>query len=168
MKKLLTINQNSFEPQDYTIRKVVRALLLNTDKTQVLFFGSALPGGGVEEGESNEEAVVRECLEEVGAHVQVGRCLGEVVVYRDASRQKYITHAYVCEVIGDLREPTTSDPSEQKTVKSWRSISAAISELFLEIDDIESKSDTDIDTKATRISRRKTTIAFLKEYENQN
>lgn len=42
----------------------------------------SVPGGRVEPGESDEEATVREVLEETGLHVQAGRFVG--TVERDA------------------------------------------------------------------------------------
>ena len=36
------------------------------------------PGGGVEAGESDETAAIREALEELGVHVQITRLLGTV------------------------------------------------------------------------------------------
>ena len=47
---LLTLNSNDFEPQDYEIRKTVKAVIFN-DEGEVLMFGNSLVGGGVEEGE---------------------------------------------------------------------------------------------------------------------
>ena len=75
MKSLLTINENDFEPTGYSIRKVVRSLILDQTGTKVLFFGSHLVGGGVEEGETDEQAVAREAMEEAGARVKIGKCL---------------------------------------------------------------------------------------------
>ena len=52
----------------------VYAVILN-DQDQILMIRSKwntnwiLPGGGVEEGESIEEAVIRECMEEVGYRI---------------------------------------------------------------------------------------------------
>ena len=79
MKLLQTINENNFEPQDYTIRTVVRSLILDETETKVLFFGNMIVGGGVEEGESDEEAITRESMEEVGAKVEIIKPLGEVI-----------------------------------------------------------------------------------------
>lgn len=47
MKLLQTINENNFEPQDYTIRKVVRSLILDETETKVLFFGNMIVGVGL-------------------------------------------------------------------------------------------------------------------------
>jgi 8-oxo-dGTP diphosphatase len=40
-----------------------------------------LPGGGIEAGESAEDAVRREVAEELGLAVQLGECLGETLQY---------------------------------------------------------------------------------------
>jgi len=40
-----------------------------------------LPGGGLEDGESPEEAVVREALEECGLVVRVGACVSRLVQF---------------------------------------------------------------------------------------
>jgi len=43
--------------------------------------GIFLPGGGIENGESPEEAVVREALEECGLVLRVGACVSRVVQF---------------------------------------------------------------------------------------
>lgn len=169
MKLLLTINENDFEPQDYILRKVVRSIILDESKSKVLFFGSLLVGGGVEEGETDEEAVAREAMEEVGAKVEIIRQLGEVVAYRDFLKKKYVVHGYLCNIVGDLETPTSLDPEEKETKATWVDISTAIKRLESEIATIESERlrSTDQDDLGQRRSHnRKTSLVFLKEISN--
>ena len=126
MKLLLTINENDFEPIDYTIRKVVRAVILDESKTKALFLGNALIGGGVEEGEIDEQALAREAMEEAGAKIEIIRPLGEAVAYRDVLKKKYVMHAYLCRLIGEQIAATTTDPLEQIEKAQWRDIHETI------------------------------------------
>ena len=53
------------------------------------------PGGGLEEGESFEEAVVRECKEEIGYVVEPLCCLGEVEDYYNLIGRKNINRYFL-------------------------------------------------------------------------
>lgn len=81
MKLLKTYNANDFEPQDYIDRKVVRCVILDLEKNLVLLFGNLFVGGGVEENETDEIAITREALEEIGAELKIVRPLGEIIAY---------------------------------------------------------------------------------------
>ncbi len=74
---------------NHHVRKISRALLMNEEGTFAIhfierddIFGHEFyietPGGGVDEGETFEEALVRECDEETGYDVEVLEYLGEV------------------------------------------------------------------------------------------
>lgn len=52
-----------------------------------------LPGGGVEEGESYEESILREVWEETGLQVKIQRKVGE---YWPINRLAHYTHLYEC------------------------------------------------------------------------
>lgn len=56
-----------------------------------------LPGGGIDSGESPEDAVVREVFEETGLHVRVIRKTGE---YTPLNRLSALTHVFECERFG--------------------------------------------------------------------
>jgi 8-oxo-dGTP diphosphatase len=58
----------------------------------------SIPGGRVEQGESDERAVRRELLEETGLRVIVGHLIGTVV--RPAPVGVFDIHDYSCQVIG--------------------------------------------------------------------
>jgi 8-oxo-dGTP diphosphatase len=77
-----------------------------------------LPGGGQEEGESEEDCVVREMREETGLEVQVERLLLDepavpVVVYQ---RRK----TYLCRIMGGAAAPGY-EPEEEvaELIASW-------------------------------------------------
>ncbi len=53
------------------------------------------PGGHIESGESPEQAVVREALEETGCRITVGEMLGIYLWIHPQTRQQYLRIAYV-------------------------------------------------------------------------
>lgn len=82
----------------------------------------ALPGGGVDPGESVSEAAVREVAEETGVHVEVGDLIGvytdpgHVMAYDDGEvRQQFSLCFRARRVTGELR--TSSETSEVAWVR---------------------------------------------------
>jgi phosphatase NudJ len=53
------------------------------------------PGGHIEAGESPEQAVVREALEETGCQITAGELLGVYLWIHPQTRQQYLRIAYV-------------------------------------------------------------------------
>ncbi len=77
----------------------------------------ALPGGGVDPGESVSEAVVREVLEETGMHVEVERLSGvytnprHVMAYDDGEVRQQFSLCFVARLLGG-KLTTSSETSE--------------------------------------------------------
>ena len=70
-----------------TTREAVRAILLDSDGKIGMIEATTgnyykLPGGGVDEGESHEQALRRELIEEAGYEIEIKAELGYTIEYR--------------------------------------------------------------------------------------
>lgn len=95
----------------YELRKSARAILLNAEgemATQYLskYNYHKLPGGGVDVGESIEEALVREVKEEVGCDCVIERPIGMTIEYRNKYKLLNISYCFVATVVGEVGAPT--------------------------------------------------------------
>ncbi|SNT27988.1 NUDIX domain-containing protein [Tropicimonas sediminicola] len=112
------------------IRPTVRAVIFREGKllVQVKIKQGApeyltLPGGKQEPGETMQSSLARECLEEVGADVIVGRLLhvAEVFKPKDLGTRHQVEMLFACEVGPDYtpRVGHHPDPSQIDTI--WAS-----------------------------------------------
>ncbi len=93
--------------QEYTLRKSARAVLINDEgliATQYLnkYEYHKLPGGGVELGETIEEALKREVLEEVGCECEIIQPLGITIGYRNKYKMLHISYGFAAKVAGEI------------------------------------------------------------------
>lgn len=101
---------------EYKVRKNARAILLD-DHGQIAIqhlvnhHFHKLPGGGVDDGETVEMAVLREIKEEVGCAATIIRPLGLIIEYRDKYKLLHLSYGFVCQVAGPIAE-TTFEASE--------------------------------------------------------
>jgi 8-oxo-dGTP diphosphatase len=83
-------------------KRSVAGVIFANDHRQVLLVKRrdvniwALPGGGVDPGESPEEAIIREVLEETGLTVQIRR---QVALYSPINRLSNHSYLYECAVV---------------------------------------------------------------------
>lgn len=114
----------------YKKRLAARAVLLNKKKIALLYVSSQeyykLPGGGVEEKETIEEALGREMLEETGCTIKIISDIGAVVEYRTHIGILQTSNCFIAEA---KTEGTPEFDEGEKTAGyklEWKSIDNAI------------------------------------------
>ena len=88
-------------PTDLTVSAVVeddgRFLTIEERSSGVIVVNQ--PGGHIEAGESPEEAVRREVLEEAGCDIDVGELLGVYLWIHPQTRQNFLRIVYVADLV---------------------------------------------------------------------
>lgn len=147
----------------YELRKSARAILLNQDgkmATQFLenYNFHKLPGGGVDDGETTEEAVKREVLEEVGCECEIMREVGMTIEYRNKYKLLQLSFCFVAKVVGEVGEPKLEEGEvEEGQVTLWLSPIEVLEKM---------KNDQPTKFEGHFILKRE--IAFLEEYLRTN
>ncbi len=161
---MLVLNLNDHEPLDYSLRNTVKAVILN-DQGEVLMYGSTLVGGGLEERESDDDALKREAIEEAGIDIEMQKLLGEVIMYRDFLKKKYVVKGYLCRYLRSLGLPTTTQADEQNVKGVWENPSEAMLKIAEEIEVLEKEGSkcSEGDTFQSRLFNRQATLYFLKQ-----
>ena len=103
-------------------------LLLTKNKDDFGYF-YLLPGGGVESGENLHEALIRECMEEVSAHIEIG----EILFIRDYIGKNHefaewdadvhqIEFMFECRVLNESELGNGAVPDGAQTGVEWLEI----------------------------------------------
>lgn len=134
-------NVTKEELKTFRTRNAVRGVIFDKDNNIALlqsithgYFG--LPGGKVEDGETNEQGILRESLEETGCTVEIITLLGQTLEYRKQHGVINCSVGYAVRVIGEKGLPTfigDENELEKNSIVVWVTIEVAIKLLFSSI-----------------------------------
>lgn len=101
------IGEEIVEMLESICRRAARGIVLDEAGNMVVFYKKnknmyKLPGGGLENNESYENAFVREVKEEVGCEVVITDCLGYIEEYKTKSNYMQTSFVFIGKVIKKL------------------------------------------------------------------
>lgn len=134
---LKILNHTNQEIHSDPNRYAIRAIVFKNDKLLMSYLTKTgeykFPGGGMEKGESHEDTLSRETLEETGANiVAIKSCIGFVdQIYPDIYDNKKVfymrSYYYLCEVDEKVSKQVLSDSEKELDfVPEWVPIKKAI------------------------------------------
>jgi len=131
MKPLATFTQKDIFPEKeeqkniiYEDRPTGKAIVFNC-KNKIALVGNKvnsfylLPGGGINEGETIENGVIRECLEEIGYCVELIDKIGTTEDYRARDKKHCINYCYTAKLFGEKRKVQLTEDEEKKVCMSY-------------------------------------------------
>lgn len=130
MKTIEIIGENYFGKYD-KVRVACRGIIINDGmillSCDTLHNVYMLPGGGLEENETDDECVVREVKEETGNIIKAKRCGFEICEYYED--YKYITKYFYGEILGKTTPKLTMAEKELGMEARWVKLDSAINEF---------------------------------------
>jgi len=115
-------------PNKYAVRSVIFDKDMNTAILDVMdgtYY--KIPGGGIEDGETEMEALHREMREEAGCEVEVLDKIAEFSFCNTDKNATYYSTCYVSRLVGDKGEPSFDEDEQSRNYKLvWMNAEEAI------------------------------------------
>jgi len=127
-------NVSENEAKQLRHRRAVRGIVFDLENNVALLHAKnegyyGLPGGGVDGEETYEQAIMRECKEEVGCDVEIVKYIGTTFEYRKRNNLLNESRGYITKVIGEKGLPILvgdENEAEKNSVVVWVSLPEAI------------------------------------------
>lgn len=127
-------NVSEDEAKKLRHRRAVRGVVFDSENNVALLHAKnegyySIPGGGVDNEETYEEAIVRECKEEVGCDVEIVKYMGTTLEYRKRNNLLNESWGYVVKIIGGKGLPILvgdESEAEKNSILIWVSLAEAI------------------------------------------
>lgn len=160
--KLLGVIGKKDKSIEYVKRPTVKVIIIRDDEVLIVNDG-LLAGGGVDDGETHEQAITRELLEELGATVCNIREIGQVIQYRNFLGKEYEVYGYVAEFKDFITSPAPQDEGEAAFVYKWMSKNDALQYVAESIAKLKSANPKIVsDTVQGALYNRITSLTLLK------
>jgi 8-oxo-dGTP diphosphatase len=120
----------------YTPRLAVRAVVFDDIKVALILVQKygyyMLPGGGINEGEDETDALNRELYEELGSEIKVTGEVGSITIYNDRWCSKQTDFCYTATLIlnSTVSSPTDFEAEEGHKVVWFDTIADAIEHMY--------------------------------------
>ncbi len=127
----LGISRKGPAPKEYRIRRAARAVILDNGKIALVNASKCgihkIPGGGIKEGESIEEALRREIREEAGCEINILGEIGIIEEERDSWALRQISYCFLAKKKGKQHELSlTKKEKDQGFMLEWVSLGEAV------------------------------------------
>ena len=130
MKTIEIVGKNYFGHFDNT-RIACRGIILDGDKILLSYETKTgqymIPGGGIEENETDTECCAREVGEETGKLVSCGDCALTINEYYE--NECFVSRYFICKVTGETERHLTSREKEVGMEPVWVSVKDAKAEF---------------------------------------
>lgn len=143
----------------YKTRNAARAVIFDENNLVPLLYNSKynyhkIPGGGIDSGENQVQALLREVLEETGCIIKTTGEVGQIVEFRSEFNLLQTSYCYLGEVIAKGETNFTKDELSNGFKLVWLTLDEAISTI---------ENDKPTDYEGSFIQQRD--IMFLKKVQ---